>query len=198
VVRQLSPVERWLEWLPAGASPHARSVLQTVYHPAHPLRYECTTKLTALYGVESLQPFLDCDLIAFLATIPGEVHTRAGLPKAILRDSLAELLPRSLLSRTDKGDYTEPIRDGIVQNWSRYANRIASSECAFDWHILERRRVQEKLARLEQHRQIDLIAASWELLDLYGLVVWLELFYGAGKVPSSRRQYERVNAEARP
>ena len=196
LVGQLSVIERWPEWTPAGATPHARSVLQTVYHPAHTLRYESGTKMTALYGIESAQPFLDRDVIAFLATIPGDVHSRGGVPKAILRDSMVGVLPDLIRLRKDKGDYTLALRTGIEQRWTRYKARIEASECAYDWQILEPGRVQAKLARLEQQRQIDPISASWSLIELYGLVVWLEVFFGAGKTTPARRHHERVHSKA--
>ena len=196
LVAQLSATERWPEWLPAGATPHARSVLQTVYHPAHTLRYESGTKMTALYGIESTQPFLDRDVIAFLATIPGDVHSRDGVPKAILRDSTVGVLPDLIRFRKDKGDYTLALRAGIEQRWARYKARIEASECAYDWRILEPSRLQAKLARLEQQRQIDPFGASWSLIELYGLVVWLEVFFGAGKTTPARRHHERVHCKA--
>ena len=196
LIAQLSATERWPEWLPAGGSPHARSVLQTVYHPAHALRYESGTKMTALYGIEAAQPFLDRDVIAFLATMPGDVHSRDGVPKAILRDSMVGVLPELIRLRNDKGDYTLALRAGIEQRWARYKARIEASECAYDWRILEPGRVQAKLARLEQQRQIDPISASWSLIELYGLVVWLEVFFGAGKTTPARRHHERVHCKA--
>jgi asparagine synthetase B (glutamine-hydrolysing) len=192
---RLSGAELWEEWLPEDITPHARSVLQTVYHPAHPLRYECTNKLTALYGIESLQPFLDRELISFLANIPGTVHSRNGVPKAILRDSMTEWVPAAILQRQDKGDATAALETGIRGSWTAYAERIAGSTCAFDWHILERRRVQERLAKLERQRQIDSGAAAWELIELYALVVWVETFFGAGPGSVPRRSYERAQVD---
>jgi asparagine synthase (glutamine-hydrolysing) len=188
VVGSLSTTERWAEWLPKGLSPHGRSILQTVYHPVHTWYYESTSKTTAQHGIESLQPFLDRDLLGFLACLPPIVHSRNGVPKALLRDSLAGLVPDEVAARRNKGNFTQTFGTGVLRHWSGYAERIVGSTCAFDWGILEPNRVQAKLALIERQRQIDLNQAATELIDLYALVVWLELFFGG----ESRRQYEQA------
>jgi asparagine synthase (glutamine-hydrolysing) len=66
-------------------SMQARSIYSEVRSARHVLGMEINNQLTSMYGLETAYPFLDRDLVAFLMAIPGEVLTRGGVPKALLR-----------------------------------------------------------------------------------------------------------------
>ena len=89
---------------PKCASAHARNIYQTVRAKAHRLQLEADDKSAARYAIESVSPFLDRDVIAFLMSIPGDVQTRDGVPRALLRDAMRGLVPESILRRRWRRD----------------------------------------------------------------------------------------------
>jgi asparagine synthase (glutamine-hydrolysing) len=84
---------------PRCATAHARDVYQVVRAKAHRLQFEADEKLAAGYAIESVSPFLDVDVIAFLMSIPGEMQTHNGVPRALLRDAMRGIVPDAILRR---------------------------------------------------------------------------------------------------
>jgi asparagine synthase (glutamine-hydrolysing) len=84
---------------PRCATAHARDIYQAVRAKAHRLQFEADTKRAAGYEIESVTPFLDRDVIAFLMSIPGEMQTHNGVPRALLRDAMRGIVPDAILRR---------------------------------------------------------------------------------------------------
>ena len=96
---------------PKYASAHARNIYQGIRSKTHRLQFEAETKMTSRCGVERVTPFLDRDVIAFLMSIPGDVQTRGGVPRALLRDAMRGLVPEPILRRRwpDEGTTEERL-----------------------------------------------------------------------------------------
>jgi hypothetical protein len=84
---------------PRTATAHARDVYQVIRTTSHRLQFEADEKLAAGCGIESVTPFLDRDVIAFLMSIPGDVVNRDGVPRALLRESMRGIVPDVILNR---------------------------------------------------------------------------------------------------
>ena len=84
---------------PAAATAHARDIYQVIRSQSHRLQFEADEKLSAGGGIESVTPFLDRDLIAYLMSIPGHVQNRGGVPRALLRDAMRGVVPDPILRR---------------------------------------------------------------------------------------------------
>ena len=95
LVRRSRPTTR----RPRCASAHARDVYQVLRAKAHRLQFEADAKLAAGCAIESVTPFLDRDVIAFLMSIPGEMQTHNGVPRALLRDAMRGIVPDAILQR---------------------------------------------------------------------------------------------------
>jgi len=63
-------------------------------------------------GVEIRMPFLDYRIVEFAFSIPYSSKIRNGFSKAIVRDSLGDLMPHSIAYRKDKIGFNAP-----VNNW---------------------------------------------------------------------------------
>jgi asparagine synthase (glutamine-hydrolysing) len=61
-------------------------------------------------GVEARVPFLDHRVVELAAAIPPGIKMRGIREKAVLRDAVEDLLPRSIVRRT-KRPFVVPIRD---------------------------------------------------------------------------------------
>ena len=95
LVRRSRPAVR----RPRCATAHARDIYQVMRAKAHRLQFEADGKLAAGYAIESVTPFLDRDVIAFLMSIPGEMQTHHGVPRALLRDAMRGIVPEAILRR---------------------------------------------------------------------------------------------------
>ena len=104
--RQRVRIER-----PRCASAHARDIYQFVRAQSHRLQFEADHKLAAICGIDSVTPFLDRDLIAYLMSIPGEVQNRGGVPRALLRDAMRGIVPDDILARRWSNQWTFTAAD---------------------------------------------------------------------------------------
>ena len=68
-------------------------------------RFERENKIAAGHGVEISTPFQDRDLLSFMMAIPGDVQGHNGVPKALLREGLRDVLPESVALRRWKADF---------------------------------------------------------------------------------------------
>jgi asparagine synthase (glutamine-hydrolysing) len=84
---------------PAYATAHAGTIYQTARALSHRLQFEADTKLANSRGIDLVTPFLDRDVIAFLMSIPGDVQTHGGVPRALLRDAMRGIVPEPILRR---------------------------------------------------------------------------------------------------
>jgi asparagine synthetase B (glutamine-hydrolysing) len=94
---------------PPYATAHARNIYQGVRSKSHRLQFEAEGKVGSRCGLERVTPFLDRDVIAFLMSIPGDVQTRGGVPRALLRDAMRGIVPDAILRRRwpDEGTTAE-------------------------------------------------------------------------------------------
>lgn len=89
---------------PAYRTAHARNIYQAVRAKSHRLQFEADEKMAASHGLEHVTPFLDRDVIAYLMSIPGDIQTRDGVPRALLRDAMQGIVPEPILRRCWRHD----------------------------------------------------------------------------------------------
>lgn len=70
------------------------------------LRYEDRNSMA--HSVESRLPFLDLRLVEFVFGFPGGIKIKDGFTKALLRNSLAGILPEEVRLRKDKIGFATP------------------------------------------------------------------------------------------
>jgi hypothetical protein len=99
---------------PRCASAHARDIYQFVRTKSHRLQFEADEKLAASCGLDSVTPFLDRDVIAYLMSIPGEVQNHQGVPRALLRDAMRGIVPDVILERRWKDEDSALTRERAI------------------------------------------------------------------------------------
>ncbi len=67
-----------------------------------------TTNAYAQNSIDIREPFMDKELIAFMARVPQEIKVKDGIKKYILKEIAYEYLPKELLDRPKKG-FAAPI-----------------------------------------------------------------------------------------
>jgi asparagine synthase (glutamine-hydrolysing) len=148
---------------PRSATAHARDIYQFVRTKSHRLQFEADEKLSASCGVDSVTPFLDRDLIAYLMSIPGEIQNRNGIPRALLRDAMRGVVPDVILNR----------------RWKNHDPAVAR-ERQSAWVLPP--------VRLEAARRLGFLQDGAEVdsgsVDLLGLELWSRVFFSDRLAPS--------------
>ncbi|HJU92483.1 MAG TPA: asparagine synthase (glutamine-hydrolyzing), partial [Pyrinomonadaceae bacterium] len=72
-----------------------------------------TDAMSMAHSLEVRVPFVDTRLVDYVLSLPGEWKARAGAPKPLLADALADLLPRDFLARPKMG-FTLPFEKWLL------------------------------------------------------------------------------------
>jgi asparagine synthase (glutamine-hydrolysing) len=137
--------------------------------PEHSLML--TDRMTMAHGLEARSPFLDPDLVAYLATFPGQLKIHGRELKYILRKLAAEYLPMSIVNREKQG-FMFPIA-----YWFR--NELGSfiHDYLLDSYFVRegffRRDSVLRLVDDHQRNRIDNHVRLWMLLNLE---IWYQIF----------------------
>jgi asparagine synthase (glutamine-hydrolysing) len=81
------------------------------YELSHQLRSQVLRldKLTMAHGVEARCPFLDPDLVDYVANLPAGLKVRGVREKAVLKAAMADRLPREVIERRKFG-FSNPVK----------------------------------------------------------------------------------------
>lgn len=159
-------------------SAHAKTVYLEARSKYHVHCMEWNNKCAALHGLDAAFPFLDRDLIAFLMAAPGEVQNRDGVPRALLREAMAGILPEPIRARTWKADFSGPANSGIVRDLDQLTARLLHGSIAARLGYLDEGRLAAALPALSAELEGPECLAAWDLTDLFALDVWLQIFFG--------------------
>jgi len=162
-------------------SAHARAVYIEARSKYQVQCMEWNNKAGALRGFDRAFPFLDRDLIAFLMAIPGEIHARDGVPRALLREAMRGILPDSIRARTWKSDFSAFVNAGLADDAAAILRTLHPACLGVRFGYLDRTRLEPALARLTKALTGPDCAASWDLADTYSLEMWLQVFLSAGR-----------------
>jgi asparagine synthetase B (glutamine-hydrolysing) len=174
-------------WLGDGFhSVQAESLYLEARSKYHVHCMEWNNKIAALHGLDAAFPFLDRDLIAFLMAVPGEIQNRDGVPRALLREAMAGILPEPLRARTWKADFTAAANSGTVQDLGQVSARLVRGSLAARLGYLDESRLAAALPGLAEELEGPECLATWDLTDLFALEVWLGVFLGGGRTPAAR------------
>ena len=158
-------------------SVHARSIYREVRNSYHVLCMEWNDKAAAMYGLETAFPFLDRDLLSFLAAIPGEMQTWKGIPKALLRQGLQGVVPSPILARREKADFTDLVNEGMERDLPKMVECLRSPGLAIrlgyvnDAGIVGLHDLKGRIAGPD-------CSVAWSLQDILSLELWLQIFFG--------------------
>ncbi|HKY23491.1 MAG TPA: asparagine synthase-related protein [Vicinamibacterales bacterium] len=145
----------------------------------HGLCLEWHAKMAAAHGMDAAFPFLDRDLIEFLMGVPGEILARDGMPKALLRDGLAGVVPETILSRRSKGDFTEAANRTSRKDYPGIVRLLGPDSCVVQAGYVDADKLHRGLRGFEGLLDSSTsCAASWGLTAVMALEIWLREFFG--------------------
>jgi hypothetical protein len=79
---------------------------------------EWNARIGAMHGLEMAFPFLDCDLIQFLMSIPGEIQSHEGVSRGLEREAMRGIVPDAIVDRRSKGEFTALGNEGIEYDFA--------------------------------------------------------------------------------
>ena len=158
------------------ASAHARSLYYTVRSGHHLLAMELDNKIAGRFGAEAWYPFLDQDLLAFLMAIPGEIQGYEGVPKAILRRAMRGILPPPIEARRGKAEGTDTINVAMSAGRPQLFQLLQQPSTAVQRGYVDPSAGDRLQALRDPAGERDALLSS-ELADLFGLELWLRLFF---------------------
>ena len=120
-------------------------------------------------SMELRVPFLDTDLVEYVAGLPPAYLRRRGTLKYILRKAFSDVVPRVVLDRGKQG-FAVPLPEWFRGPWREVLYERVLTADAKMWEWLDRGYVTE---RAEQHLEgkIDFSQQLWALLTLE---TWLQ------------------------
>ncbi|GAB4054856.1 asparagine synthetase B family protein [Catellatospora paridis] len=120
-------------------------------------------------GVQMCLPYLDDDLVTYAWNIPWEIRTADGADQAILRRTVADLLPRPVLGRRHQ-PHLSTLSRGQAQVVIKRAQQLLCSTAAPALRLFDRTKVRRLLAEY-QHRPDAATAAR--LQNVVEIDAWL-------------------------
>jgi asparagine synthase (glutamine-hydrolysing) len=218
VRRRLMGIERPKEWFASAFLEHALvhadqpATLGNGFHSAqaraiyfearskyHVHCLEWHNKIDAWHGLDAALPMMDRDLLAFLMAIPGEVQNANGVPRAILRSAMRGILPETIRCRASKGDFSYLVNDGVAGDAARLARVLSPESLGVEMGYFNPVRLRPAVDRLaERSRASAECIDSWDLADMFGLEMWLQVFFPRSpKTPDALgRSEETLHDEA--
>ena len=179
-------------------SAHARAVYIEARSKYQVQCMEWNNKAAALHGLDAAFPFLDRDLIAYLMAIPGEVHARDGVPRALMREAMCGILPESIRARTWKADFSAFVNTGLADDAATILRTLNAESLGVQFGYFDRARLEPALARLADTLNAPDCVASWDLADTYSLEIWLKLFWGRhGSVHDAQKLIRELRRSGR-
>ncbi len=144
---------------------------------------EWLDKLTSLYGFNAACPFMDRDLVAFMMAIPGEIQNLGGVPRAVLRSAMDQVLPPKIAGRRYKGDYAAMENEAVRLDFHKIMQYIHSDNLTVKQGYLNQQAFQKELPTLRDKIRGNTCAVACSIEELLGMEIWLKIFV--------EKQYDR-------
>jgi asparagine synthase (glutamine-hydrolysing) len=167
------PVNGWV-----GPSVHATSLYEQVRSAHQVLCMEWNNKMASSHGLEMTYPFLDRDLLSFLMAAPGEVLSRNGVPKALLRAAMGDVLPEAIVHRRWKADFSHLVNETVEREFHRLVRCLDHQGEAVKRGYVRKDVIKKNLEVLHGRLSGPSCDVAWRLSDLLGFELWLRVFFG--------------------
>jgi asparagine synthase (glutamine-hydrolysing) len=159
----------------------ARSLYVEARARYHVQCMEWNNKLAGLLQLDAAFPFLDRDVIAFLMATPGEIHNWQGVPRALMRAAMRDVLPAAIRQRSWKADFSDVVNAGVHGDLAAVGELFDAGALSVQHGYVDPKRLERERARVAEGLAGDDCLASWEVTDVLGLESWLRVFFGASR-----------------
>jgi asparagine synthase (glutamine-hydrolysing) len=130
-----------------------------------------------MHGVDVWYPFRDRDLAAFLMAVPGDIVNWQGIPKGLLREAQAGILPDAIRNRRWKADFTALDNQAARRDHPAIARLLAPDCLSVRAGFVDGNVLEESVGKFATTVADDEGALpGWALTDVVGLELWLRNF----------------------
>jgi asparagine synthase (glutamine-hydrolysing) len=127
-------------------------------------------------GVRFALPYMDRELLTFVIGVPGEVLAPDGVPKGLLRDAMRGRMPRSIVERRWKADFTHLVESGLRRYFVSVVEFLRGHEMASELGLVDADALRSALRRWEAGSAGFPPEQFWVILKVLGLELWLHAF----------------------
>ena len=120
------------------------------------------------HSLESRVPFINHELIEFVATIPEDIKIKSGKLKYLLKTIFSQEIPSEILNRTDKMGFPVPINDWYTNpEYKYFFNNLLNK-------LKDRNLEYLLLDNLDINQNTQYSRKMWTLINLE---LWYEVFF---------------------
>lgn len=130
-----------------------------------------TDRMTMAHGLEARSPFLDHELVEFLAKVPGNIKVQNGQPKHLMRKLAKDYLPAPILQREKQG-FMLPIAYWFRTDLFPLVNQTLENSHFVKEGWFKKETIQHLLGEHRSNRH-DHHVRLWMLLNLE---LWHQLY----------------------
>ena len=116
---------------------HAWAIYRQARHDYHVRCMEWNGRVAAMHGLEIAFPYLDCDLVQFLMSIPGEIQSYDGVPRGLMRKAMRGVVATAIVDRRSKGEFTQLANRSLELDFSAIEDILGPSSLAVRFGYLE-------------------------------------------------------------
>ncbi|MBL4618135.1 MAG: asparagine synthase (glutamine-hydrolyzing) [Robiginitomaculum sp.] len=134
-----------------------------------PALLQIEDRMSMAHGIESRVPFLDHNLVEFMATVPNKIKFEGGKLKQLLKSTYKDILPKPIVERRDKMGFPVPLKEWYQSDLSDFVQDTFRTEAARSRPFM---RSDHILANFDQGGQFS--RKTWGLLSLE---LWFQKFH---------------------
>ena len=126
-------------------------------------------RMSMAHGLESRVPFLDHEIVEFVATIPANIKFENGKMKNLLKKTFANSIPNEILNRRDKMGFPVPLKE-----WFNSSLKDFVVDNLNNLKMKNRPFINSKTINLDKLIDNQFSRKSWALLSLE---LWYQQFH---------------------
>ena len=112
--------------IPPGTS-HAAAIYRQSRMGYHVHCMEWNNRTAGSHELDIAFPYLDCALLQFLMSIPGDIQSRDGVPRGLMRAAMRRVVPQAIVDRRCKGEFTQLTNETIEHDFDAIATLLGPS-----------------------------------------------------------------------
>ncbi len=166
-----------------GRSSHARAIHLQSRLGYHVQCMEWNCRIGAMHALDVAFPYLDCDLIQFLMSIPGEIQSHDGVPRGLMRQAMRGVVPDAVIDRRSKGEFTHLMNQGVADDFGAVCDLLGPSAMSARFGYVDSTVLRRQLPEWQQalRKSSDAVLTN-RIVHLCGFELLLRQFFSHSEV----------------
>jgi asparagine synthase (glutamine-hydrolysing) len=167
---------------PRGTS-HAAAIYRQSRMGYHLHCMEWNNRAAAMHDLDIAFPYLDCALIQFLMSIPGDIQSHDGTPRGLMRAAMRRIVPDVVVARTCKGEFTQLANESIEHDFPLISELLNPAALSVQFGYVDGTVLRNSLEQWRGAVRVsrNSVVAN-RLLDLCGFELFLHQFFAREQV----------------